>query len=168
MADKYVPLPPKELVFLLCFYDGTPITLQIEKKKYADATKHIKEGAKKLIDTMLKSGYSKEQVADDIQADMEDMLKKILAVGSVVSDENLEKAWGADWKKKEIVWALNIACLLRLKRIKNDNNYGWSLYDHNSAHHSMEGGDLACVFGNGIPLEKMMKKANALLKTMKQ
>ena len=92
--------------------------------------------------------------------------KKILAVGSVVSDENLEKAWGADWEKMEIVWALNIACLLRLKRIKNDNNYGWSLYDHNSARHSMEGGDLACVFSNGMPLEKMMKKANALLKTM--
>lgn len=157
---------PKGLILLMAFYDGTPITLQVSKEKYPAMTKAIKDGATKIIDGMLKD-HTKEEIADLIQEQQEDLHKKILAVAKFVSDEILVEAWGADWEYLQTKWAVNVAILLRLKRIKNDDNYGWSLHDYNSVRMSMEGGDVACVFGQGDD-KKTAKKAAALAKKMRE
>ena len=163
--SAHIPKIPQGCVLLMCFYHGTPITLQTTKKQYPAMSKKITEGAKRIIDGMLSEGYTKEQIADDIQKQQEDLHNKILSVAKFVSDEILEQAWGADWKHKEVLWAVNIASLLRLKRIKNDDMYGWSLHDHNSVRNSMDGGDVACVFGDE-DTQKQLKKVRALMKEM--
>lgn len=163
--SAHIPKIPKGYILLMCFYDGTPITLQTTKEGYPLMSEKIKNAAKIIIDGMLAEGYTKEKIADTIQEQQEDLHKKILSVAKFVSDEILEQAWGADWKIMESLWAVNIAILLRLKRIKNDDNYGWSLHDYNSVRMSMDGGDIACVFGDG-DTQKQLKKVNALMKEM--
>ncbi len=163
--SAHIPKIPKGLILLMAFYDGTPITLQVSKEKYPSMTKKIKDAATNIIDSMLKDGCTKEEIGDCVQEQQEIMHKKILSVAKFVSDEILEKAWGADWRMIELEWAVNVAVLLRLKRIKNDDNYGWSLHDYNSVRMSMEGGDVACVFDQG-DYKKTVKKASALIKKM--
>jgi len=155
---------PEGHVLLMCFYDGTPITLAIDKKKYPAVAKTIKNEAKRFIDDVLQDGYSKEEIADNIQKQLEVLHKKIRSVANFVSNETLEMAWGADWREEKTNWVLHIACLLRLKRIKNDDMNGWALRDHNSWRLCMDGGDVAVVFG--METEKTMKKAKALVKDM--
>jgi hypothetical protein len=163
--STHIPKIPKGLILLMAFYDGTPITLQVSKEEYPSMTKKIKDAATNMINGMLKEGCTKKEIGDCVQEQQEIMHKKILSVAKFVSDEILEKAWGADWQKEACHWAVNVSILLRLKRIKNDDNYGWSLHDYNSVRMSMDGGDVACVFGQG-DTEKQLKKVKALVKAM--
>lgn len=119
-----------------------------------------------MIDGMLQDGCTKEEIADCIKTQQDNLHKKILSVSNFVSDDVLEKAWGTDWKMTEIEWVVNIACLLRLKCIKNDDMNGWSLHDHNSSRYSTDEGDFACIFGKGEDMAKLLKKAKSLMKEM--
>lgn len=164
MSSVCVPKIPKGLVLLLCFYDGTPIAVTASKELYPKLCQKIKEGAKIMIDGMLQDGCTKEEIAECIKTQQDNLHNKILSVAKFVSDDILEKAWGADWKMVEIEWMVNIACLLRLKCIKNDEMNGWSLHDHNSVRSSMDDGDVACVFGKAEDMTKLLKKAKSMMK----
>ena len=107
---------------------------------------------------------TKEAVAEALYEQMEEMHNKILAISAFVDDAVLQQAWGGDLIHEKTRWFLNISTLLHLKRIKNDDMYGWLLIDHNSSVAMHEEGPTVMVGDNGMSNEKMMKKANALMK----
>lgn len=156
---------PKGFVVLDCFYDGTPISISTTREKYPGLCKSLKVGAKKIVDEMLQKGCSMEEIADEVQRQQEDLHQKILSASKFVSDTVLKKVWGEDWKEIKVGWALNIACLLRLKRIKDDNMNGWTLNDHNSTRYNTEDGEFAAIYIRDL---KAVKKVEAIIKTMRK
>jgi hypothetical protein len=153
-------------IAILGLYDGTAVAFGLSKESYPRFAKAIKDGGRKQLADLLPEFGTKEAVADVLQEQMELMHNKILAISSFVDDGVLERAWGADYVMKKIVWAMNISTLLHLKRIKNDNMYGWLLMDHNSSvAMNDEEGPTITVGGSKATTtaEKMMKKANALM-----
>jgi hypothetical protein len=159
----------KGTVALLGLYDGTPICYQVPRSGYATFAKAIKDGGRMQLARMMEAFGTKEVVADLLQQQMVELHNKILAISSFVDDGVLVRAWGVGWQDEKIVWMMNISTLLHLKRIKNDEMYGWMLLDHNSsvAMNDEEGPTIA-VGGNGVPAEKLMKKAQALMKAHKK
>ena len=151
---------PKGTVILMGLYDGTPIDLQVSKENYPALSSNIKQMGRKQIKDLLLEFGSEEKVADFLQSQMEHLHNKILAVATHVTDENLKLAWGEDWKTKKAVWMANISSLLHLKRIKNDNMYGWLLMDYNSAHYKTEEGVFAMLHGKNV--ESLLKKAQKI------
>lgn len=158
---------PKGFVVLECYYDGTPIVISTTREKYPGLCKSLKVGAKMMVDGMLKKGRSKEEIADEVQQHQEDLHQKILSTSNFVTNAVLEEAWGEDWKEVKVGWALNIACLLRLKRIKDDNMNGWALKDHNSKRYNTEDGEFADIYIYDGNIEKALKKTEAIMKTMR-
>jgi len=151
---------PKGTIILLGLYDGTAIDLQVSKEKYPALSANIKENGRDQIKALLPEFGSEEKVADFLQSQIEHLHNKILAVATHVTDENLELAWGEDWKMKKIVWIHNISSLLYLKRIKNNDMYGWSLLDYNSFQHKTEDGVVAMIYGKDV--KPLLKKAQKI------
>lgn len=153
-------------IAILGLYDGTAIAFGQSKSNYPTFAKAIKDGGRKQLADLLPRFGTKEAVADALQEQMVEMHNKILAISSFVDDGVLERAWGADWEVEKILWMMNISTLLHLKRIKNDDMYGWMLMDHNSSvAMNDEEGPTITVGGSKATTtaEKMMKKANALM-----
>ena len=153
-------------IAILGLYDGTAVAFGQSKSNYPTFAKAIKDGGRKQLADLLPRFGTKEAVADALQGQMEEMHNKILAISSFVDDGVLERAWGADWEVEKILWMMNISTLLHLKRIKNDNMYGWLLMDHNSSvAMNDEEGPTITVHGSKATTtpEKMMKKINALM-----
>ena len=148
---------------MLGFFDGTPMEIGVKRENYAAFSKAIKEGGREQIEALLPEFGSKEKVADFLYAQMQHFHNQILKISTHVSEEVLERAWGAKWKTRRIAWMNNISSLLYLKRIKNDEMNGWVLMDHNSSQIVKDTGVEIVVGGNGTSLEKLQKKANALL-----
>ena len=153
----------KGMVVMLGFFEGTPMELGVKRENYAAFSKKIKEGGREQIEALLPELGSKEKVADFLYATMQDYHNQILKISTHVSEEVLERAWGANYKKRMVAWMLNISSLLHMKRIKNDEMNGWVLMDHNSTQIVKDTGVEIVVGGNGASLEKLQKKANALL-----
>jgi len=154
---------PKGMVVMLGFFDGTPMEIGVKRENYAAFSKAIKEGGREQIEALLPEFGSKEKVAEFLYAQTEHFHNQILKISTHVSDEVLERAWGAEWKQRQAGWMVNISSLLHLKRIKNDEMNGWVLMDHNSSQIVKDTGVEIVVGGNGTSLEKLQKKANALL-----
>ena len=152
---------PKGTIILMGLYDGTPIDIQTTKEKYPALCSAIKQNGRKQIKELLKEFGTEEKVADFLQSQMESLHNKILAVATHISDDNLELAWGGDWKMKKALWMANISSLLHLKRIKHDDMYGWMLIDHNSAQHKTEEGVFA--FLHGKDTKPLLKKAQKII-----
>ena len=153
----------KGMVHILGLYDGTPITMVLSNSDYKEFAKDMKEGGRKLVSRMLPHYGTKDAVADVLIKQMETLHNKILAISSIVDEDALERAWGADYPKYKVVWFMNISALLHLKRIKNDDMHGWLLMDHNSivSMNHKEGPSIS-VFGDSNATA-MMKKANELM-----
>jgi hypothetical protein len=142
-------------------YDGTPIDLQVSKERYPALCATIKQMGRKQIKDLLPEFGSEEKVADFLQSQMECFHNKILAVATHITDENLELAWGEDWEMKKALWMANISSLLHLKRIKNNDMYGWMLMDYNSAQHKTEDGVVAMLHGKNV--KPLLKKAQKII-----
>ena len=158
-------LQRKNVVELHGFFDGTPMSIALDKDDYMDFKKRIKEAAKNTIAHLTEEFGSKEKGGEFLYRQTEHYHNKILAISSVVSDEVLERAWGKDWKQIRALWFININAMLQLKRIKNNEMFGWMLIDHNSMVVMKETGAEICVVGKGTSMEKMIKKANKLKET---
>lgn len=152
-------------IAILGLYDGTAVAFGQSKSNYPTFAKAIKDGGRLQLASLLPECGTKEAVADYLQEQMEEMHNKILAISSFVDDGVLERAWGADWEHEKILWMVNISTLLHLKRIKNDDMYGWMLLDHNSsvAMNDQEGPTITVGGKATTTPEKMIKKANALM-----
>lgn len=159
----------KGTVAILGLYDGTAVAFGQSKSNYPTFAKAIKDGGRLQLARLLEEFGTKEAVADLLQEQMVELHNKILAISSFVDDGVLARAWGANWEHEKIVWMMNISTLLHLKRIKNDDMYGWMLLDHNSsvAMNDKDGPTIS-VGGNGATAEKLMKKAQALMKAHKK
>jgi hypothetical protein len=142
-------------------YDGTAIDLQVSKENYPALSSNIKLGGRKQIKDLLPEFGSEEKVGDFLLSQMESLHNKILAVATHVTDENLELAWGEDWKMKKSIWMVNISSLLHLKRIKNDNMYGWMLLDYNSTQYQDDDGLHAELYGKDV--KPLLKKAQKII-----
>lgn len=159
-------LQRKNVVELLGFFDGTPMSIALPKDQYMDFKNSIKDAGKRTIKHLTEELGSKEKVGDFLYQQTEHFHNKILEISSVVSDEVLQQAWGEDWKMKQVLWFININAMLQLKRIKNNDMFGWTLIDHNSIVSMRDTGAELCVVGDSnTSLEKMLKKADKL-KTM--
>jgi hypothetical protein len=153
----------KGMVHILGLYDGTPITFVLPKSDYTEFAKDIKEGGRKTVSGLLSHLGTKDSVADVLIKQIETLHNKILAISTIVDEDILERAWGADYLAHKAIWFMNISALLHLKRIKNDNMHGWLLMDHNSiVSMNHKEGPTISVFGDSNATA-MMKKANELM-----
>ena len=121
------PSYPKNHVILLGFYDGTSVDIQCSRDEYAATCDKIKRASRHQLKGLLDEFITKEKVGDFLIGQMESLHKKILAVATEVTDENLQLAWGDDWKDKKALWMVNISTLLYIKRIQNNDQYGWMI-----------------------------------------
>jgi hypothetical protein len=159
----------KGMVVIYGVYEGTGVACGVVRSGYARFSKAIKDGGRKQLADLMAVFGTKEAVADALQEQMTVMHNKIKAVSPFVTDEVLERAWGADYMMKKMVWMMNISTLLHLKRIKNDDMYGWVLMDHNSSvAMNDEEGPTVMVGSNEATAEKLMKKAKALVEAHKK
>ena len=155
----------KGTVTVMGLYDGTAVSCVVSRRGYAVFSKAIKDaGREQLVGLMAEFG-TKELAADVLQEQMVELNNKLLAISTFVSEEVLKRAWGANYKRDKAIWMMNISTLLYLKRIKNDEMYGWVLMDHNSSVAlNDEEGPTIMVGDNDSSADKLMKKANALMK----
>ena len=160
----------KGTVAVMGLYDGTAVSFGVSRRGYAAFSKAIKDAGRQQLVGLIAEFGTKEAAADVLQEQMVELHNKILAISTFVDEVVLERAWGADWKCKKFIWMINISTLLYLKRIKNDDMYGWMLADHNStiAMNDQEGPTITVCGANGVSTEKMMKKANALVTAHKK
>jgi len=158
----------KGTTVILGLFDGTSVAFGLSKDKYPGFAREIKEGGREQLARLLPEFGTKEAVAEALYEQMVEMHNKILAISSFVDDDVLERAWGGDLIQEKTRWFLNISTLLHLKRIKNDDMYGWLLMDHNSSVAMHEEGPTVMVGDNESTAEKLMKKAKALMEAHKK
>jgi hypothetical protein len=153
----------KGTTVILGLFDGTSVAFGLSKDKYPGFARAIKEGGREQLARLLPEFGTKEAVAEALYEQMVEMHNKILAISSFVDDDVLERAWGGDLIQEKTRWFLNISTLLHLKRIKNDDMYGWLLMDHNSSviMNDQEGPTIM-VAGPAKDDAKLKKKAQAL------
>jgi hypothetical protein len=164
-SDNKMPKPMKGEVRLYGYYDGTPMVLFTSKEEYPSIASAIKEQGRAQVKKMLEGVWkTKEKVVDALVEQMNRWHQAILNISNVVSKEVLEEAWGKDYENTVILWMVNISSLLYLKHIKNDDNNGWLVEDHNSCQWSTAGGKHAYVHGNNV--EKIFKKVSKVIKNI--
>lgn len=96
-------------------------------ERYKEFATSMKKAGRHQITELLTKFKTEKAVGDFLIGQMIHLHNKLLAVADHVSDETLQQAWGDDWKDKQAIWLINISSLLYLKRIPNDNEYGWLL-----------------------------------------
>ena len=119
------PSYPKDHIILLGFYDGTSVDIQCSRDQYPATCDTIKKAGRHQLKGLLEEFITKEKAGDFLIKQMDTLHKQILAVATEVTDENLQLAWGDDWKMKKSLWLANISTLLYIKRIQNNDQYGW-------------------------------------------
>ena len=106
----------------LAFYNRTPIQMLITVPQAMD-------GAKKMITSMLKGGgHSLEEQKVIYKKQLDDMELEIFEIYGVEERRtirDIQRLWGDKFEMKTALWYMNIAALLILKVIKDDNDNGF-------------------------------------------
>ena len=112
------------------YYKGTafPAEYHMTQSKWD----HTQNEYKSVLENGLRTGVSLNQQAldykeqlDKIEADFTDIFGK---KPSQVTDKHItqiEKRSGMSWSRLMVLWYMNIYCLLKLRKIQNDNMNGW-------------------------------------------
>jgi hypothetical protein len=151
----------KGTIVLVGYFEGTGIPFPVDKSEYEKLRSTIKTNGRNQIKEELKESKTEEKVADFFENQLKSLHKKITKISNYVDDEVLKRAWGENFETYRVIWLTNISSLLHLKRIKNDDMYGWQLMDYNSCHHMTEHGLCAMVFGQNM--DKISNKFNKII-----
>jgi hypothetical protein len=149
---------PKGTVVLCAFYSGTGIDFPLAKENYTSFCACVKQNGKKQVKNLL-TEMSEEKVANYLQLQLDHLLSKLLTVSNT-SEESLKLAWGEKWSDYKMLWIVNVSALLHLKRIKNDENNGWLLCDHNSYQFTNDNGPVVIVADKDM--ERAARKFNKI------
>jgi hypothetical protein len=106
---------------VLAFYNGTPIQMLIDVET-------VMEHARDMIKLGLKNGVDiKTQIQDyKTQLDsMEQDLASAFEIGKLVTLRDVTRHWGDQFKQHITIWYLDVAALLILKVIKDDDKNGF-------------------------------------------
>ncbi len=134
---------PKGAVVLYAFYRGKGLDFPLAKENYTSFCATVKKGARIQVKNLL-TEMNEEKVGDYLELQLDHLLSKLDKVTNT-SNQSLKLAWGDDWQQKKCIWIANVSALLHLKRIKNDDNNGWLLCDHNSYQYQSDNGAVAIV-----------------------
>jgi hypothetical protein len=126
-----------EIIGFRAFYNGTSLQAPVAPAKMDAFFKNIVTAGESLIISFLRDGKSLAEVKAILKGQMDLMedglcrTQKEADIGKVGD----QSAWMAaatagtemdgDGDLNVILWFINIACLLKLKVIENDNNNGW-------------------------------------------
>jgi hypothetical protein len=95
----------------------------------------IIEGTKALIESIVRGGVLLRDVIGSTISHLDEMELKLnqyqaihgVGRGVTTPEKWLGGAWGADWEMEWVHWFQNIAILIHLKVIKNDEMNGWNI-----------------------------------------
>ncbi len=114
---------------VVCYYEGTGLDVLIPFNTVAEFQQWKVEKCEAYIATSLRRGASMDFIKTECRGALELLHNEILAKAGdgEFTLKTLKKLWKEEFLTKCGMWYMNVACLIKLKVLQDDEMNGWKI-----------------------------------------